>query len=106
MEEKRSFVRYDLGVPAQLSVSPGGTFRGTIIDLSEGGLRIITSQPLEVGSSVEVAATLFRATAEVVWRSVIPDGAVLGMKFTHIPDDQKRALAKLLVSLERHRADL
>ena len=115
---RRLRVRQKVHTPAYASLN--GTSSGQILDLSEivdiseGGMAIQTSSPLQVQRSVNLCLdltatrTCIHTTGEVVWSD--RSGRV-GIRFPQMPDDSLRQLKEwlfvnVMVACVNHRADL
>ena len=111
--QRRSFVRADASLPVRLRVGRD-EWEVTVLDVSEGGLRCSTDQPLPLsgGTSVEVRLELddtlrLDLTAEVV-RARRKDPALpldLGLRFTDLPiTDADRLRRWIFAELRRRRS--
>jgi putative methionine-R-sulfoxide reductase with GAF domain len=118
LRTRRLRVRQKVHTPAYASLN--GTSSGQILDLSEivdiseGGMAIQTSSPLQVQRSVNLCLdltatrTCIHTTGEVVWSD--RSGRV-GIRFPQMPDDSLRQLKEwlfvnVMVACVNHRADL
>src|SRR5580693_521660 len=118
LRTRRLRVRQKVHTPAYASLN--GTSSGQILDLSEivdiseGGMAIQTSSPLQVQRSVNLCLdltatrTCIHTTGEVVWSD--RSGRV-GIRFPQMPDDSLRQLKEwlfvnVMAACVNHRADL
>ena len=118
LRTRRRRVRQKVHTPAYASLN--GTSSGQVLDLSEivdiseGGMAIQTSFPLQVRRNVNLCIDLtatracIHTTGEVVWSD--PSGRV-GIRFPQMPDDAVRQLKEwlfvnIMVACVNHRADL
>jgi putative methionine-R-sulfoxide reductase with GAF domain len=118
LRTRRRRVRQKVHTPAYASLN--GTSSGQVLDLSEivdiseGGMAIQTSFPLQVRRNVNLCIDLtatracIHTTGEVVWSD--PSGRV-GIRFPQMPDDAIRQLKEwlfvnIMVACVNHRADL
>jgi putative methionine-R-sulfoxide reductase with GAF domain len=118
LRTRRLRVRQKVHTPAYASLN--GTSSGQILDLSEivdiseAGMAIQTSSPLQVQRSVNLCLdltatrTCIHTTGEVVWSD--RSGRV-GIRFPQMPDDSLRQLKEwlfvnVMVACVNHRADL
>ena len=118
LRSRRQRVRQKVHTPAYASLN--GTSSGQVLDLSEivdiseGGMAIQTSFPLQVRRNVNLCIDLtatracIHTTGEVVWSD--PSGRV-GIRFPQMPDDAVRQLKEwlfvnIMVACVNHRADL
>ena len=74
MNEQRQWVRCKTRVGVRYAVLPDGLWQqGSTGDLSAGGVRLVTEQPVSAGASVQMAVRLpdreraVNATAQVRW---------------------------------------
>jgi putative methionine-R-sulfoxide reductase with GAF domain len=118
LRTRRRRVRQKVHTPAYASLngSSSGQFLdlSEIVDISEGGMAIQTSFPLQVQRSVNLCLdltatrTCIHTTGEVVWSD--RSGRV-GIRFPQMPDDSLRQLKEwlfvnVMVACVNHRADL
>jgi len=118
LRTRRRRVRQKVHTPAYASLN--GSLSGQVLDLSEivdiseEGMAIQTSSPLEVQRSVNLCLdltatrTCIHTTGEVVWSD--RSGRV-GIRFPQMPDDSLRQLKEwlfvnVMVACVNHRADL
>ena len=118
LRTRRLRVRQKVHTPAYASLN--GTSSGQILDLSEivdiseGGMAIQTSSPLQVLRSVNLCLdltatrTCIHTTGEVVWSD---QSGRVGIRFPQMPDDSLRQLKEwlfvnVMVACVNHRADL
>lgn len=80
-------------------------------DISQGGIFIATSLPLNVGDQVRLRITLpghvLPFALEGVVRWIVPAGATdkqsgMGVEFTTFSDDVRAELGRLVAALEKH----
>lgn len=112
--QRRSFVRADVQLPVRLHVERV-EHEVLALDISEGGLRCSTREPLGLssGTAVEVELALvedlqLRLTAEVVRaRRRFPDAPLdLGLRFTGLPISSADRLRRwIFAELRRQRAN-
>ena len=113
MEEQRRFVRLETRVDVAYTVLPSGTAQRTVTkDLSGGGVRFFTENPLTPGTQLQMALALpgreqpVNVLAEVVWseqRELIGKAdrqrsAENGAKFVEIAPADQEALAQFVAS--------
>ncbi len=93
--ERRRCVRVPVQVPIELRVDNGLDVEGILLDLSEVGMEVLSSQPLCPSSALNVhfalpdGSGLVEAHAEVAWAS--PNGQT-GMRFTGLGESSRSAL--------------
>jgi putative methionine-R-sulfoxide reductase with GAF domain len=118
MRTRRRRVRQKVHTPAYASLNGSSSGQildlSEIVDISEGGMAIQTSSPLQVQRSVNLCLdltatrTCIHTTGEVVWS----DGAGrVGIGFPQMPDESLRQLKEwlfvnVMVACVNHRADL
>ena len=112
--QRRSFVRADVQLPVRLHVERV-EHEILALDISEGGLRCSTREPLGLssGTAVEVDLALeedlqLRLTAEVVRaRRTVPEAPLdLGLRFTGLPIQSADRLRRwIFAELRRQRAN-
>jgi hypothetical protein len=76
------------------------------LDLSEGGILLEMTHPLEDGSAVEIKMVsgerILRAQGEVVHSAALPPGRWhVGVRFTEIPDGDLGAIAREVAKFRR-----
>ncbi len=118
MRTRRRRVRQKVHTPAYASLNGSSSGQvldlSEIVDISEGGMAIQTSFPLQVQRSVNLCLDLtatracIHTTGEVVWSD--RSGRV-GIRFPQMPDDAVRQLKEwlfvnVMVACVNHRADL
>ena len=93
--ERRRCLRVPVQVPVELRVDNGLDVEGILLDLSEVGMEVLSSQPLCPSSALNVhfalpdGSGLVEAHAEVAWAS--PNGQT-GMRFTGLAENSRTAL--------------
>ena len=108
MEERRQFVRLDTRLPTAYRVLPSSEAQHSVTkDISGGGICVFVSDPLRLGTQLQVTITLpdsARAvtfTGEVVWcesseiigKAQQHRSTLAGVKFVAIaPEDQREIL--------------
>jgi putative methionine-R-sulfoxide reductase with GAF domain len=118
LRTRRLRVRQKVHTPAYASLNGSSSGQildlSEIVDISEGGMAIQTSFPLQVQRSVNLCLdltatrTCIHTTGEVVWSD--RSGRV-GIRFPQMPDDSLRQLKEwlfmnVMVACVNHRADL
>ena len=118
LRTRRRRVRQKVHTPAYASLNGSSSGQvldlSEIVDISEGGMAIQTSFPLQVQRSVNLCLDLtatracIHTTGEVVWSD--RSGRV-GIRFPQMPDDAVRQLKEwlfvnVMVACVNHRADL
>jgi putative methionine-R-sulfoxide reductase with GAF domain len=118
LRTRRLRVRQKVHTPAYASLNGSSSGQvldlSEIVDISEGGMAIQTSFPLQVQRSVNLCLDLtatrgcIHTTGEVVWSD--RSGRV-GIRFPQMPDDALRQLKEwlfvnVMVACVNHRADL
>jgi len=118
LRTRRRRVRQKVHTPAYASLNGSSSGQildlSEIVDISEGGMAIQTSFPLQVQRSVNLCLdltatrTCIHTTGEVVWSD--RSGRV-GIRFPQMPDDSLRQLKEwlfvnVMVACVNHRADL
>jgi c-di-GMP-binding flagellar brake protein YcgR len=84
--EHRRYFRHEVDLPVELQLYTGQSFQTKMLNISEGGFAIRTSEPLPEGVvSVQfdlpsIESEKFRGRAVVVWAS----DSVTGLRFLHI----------------------
>src|SRR5271154_12432 len=118
LRTRRLRVRQKVHTPAYASLNGSSSGQvldlSEIVDISEGGMAIQTSFPLQVQRSVNLCLDLtatracIHTTGEVVWSD--RSGRV-GIRFPQMPDESLRQLKEwlfvnVMVACVNHRADL
>src|SRR5579863_6279389 len=118
LRTRRLRVRQKVHTPAYASLNGSSSGQildlSEIVDISEAGMAIQTSFPLQVQRSVNLCLdltatrTCIHTTGEVVWSD--RSGRV-GIRFPQMPDDSRRQLKEwlfvnVMVACVNHRADL
>jgi CheY-like chemotaxis protein len=99
--ERRRSLRVPVQVSVQLRVANGLDIEGILLDLSEDGLEVLSSQPLAPSASLALDFSLpggairIQSEAEVVWAS--PNGQA-GVRFVHPGDGVRRNLREWVSS--------
>lgn len=103
MRNRRRGVRQKVHSPAYASLNGSASGQmldlSEIVDISEGGMAIQTSSPLQVQRSVNLCLDLtatnacIRTTGEVVWAN---QSGRVGIRFPQMPDDSLRQLKEWL----------
>ena len=113
MREKRRFIRFDIALKVAYIVQkdPKVEKFSTTIDVSAQGLRLLTSDMLELGDNVDLKIFLPDALNPahvrgiVVWSKELEAGAShpysTGIDFEKIEEDNKNTFLKFLCSLMR-----
>jgi DNA-binding NarL/FixJ family response regulator len=86
--ERRRSVRVPLQVPVQLFLKDNSEREGILLDLSEDGMDVLTSQPIPISSTIRVRFSLpgdrpMEVTAAIAWTN--PNGQS-GMRFVELED--------------------
>ena len=95
MRERRRYFRNALDSMAQITTSDGRPVRGTLINLSEGGMSLKLNGPVTLNSTVKlrfelpIPGGLVEAKAEVCW---LGRDNLAGIRFLHIEQKMQRAL--------------
>ena len=116
MEERRKFVRLDTRLSTEYRiVSASAATRLVTKDIGGGGVCIFVSEPLSVGTQLQVTITLPDAsrtiafTGEVVWcesyeiigKAQQHRSILAGVKFVSIaPEDQREIMRYVILSLQ------
>jgi DNA-binding response OmpR family regulator len=85
MRERRRYFRCPLQTLVSLSTSSRSAIDATSVNLSEGGMALLTAVPLEVGESMQLSMTLpgtaraIKLQADVSWND---NAGRIGMQFT------------------------
>jgi CheY-like chemotaxis protein len=93
--ERRRCLRVPVQLPVELRVETGLDVEGILLDLSEDGMEVLSSQPLCPSSSLNVRFGLpdgsgqIAAGAEIAWAS--PNGQT-GVRFVGLGEDPRAAL--------------
>jgi putative methionine-R-sulfoxide reductase with GAF domain len=118
MRTRRRRVRQKVHTPAYASLNGSSSGQildlSEIVDISEGGMAIQTSSPLQVQRSVNLCLDLtatracIHTTGEVVWSD---ESGRVGIRFPLMPDEALRQLKEwlfvnVMVACVNHRADL
>lgn len=88
VRERRRYYRCPLQIPIHLSSVSRSEFVGTSVDVSEGGMALASSVPLQVGERVHLKLTLpgMKGTAiitsEVCWTD---NAGRMGLEFVKVP---------------------
>ncbi len=92
--ERRRCFRVPVQAPVQILLGDGSEREGILLDLSEGGLDVVASQPIRPGSLINVGFVLPGANSivlhcQVVWAN--PNGQC-GMRFVDLPENLHNTL--------------
>jgi CheY-like chemotaxis protein len=88
VRERRRYYRCPVQVPVRLSSSSRPEFVATSVDVSEGGMALVSSVPLQVGETVNLKLTLPSAegatqiSSEVCWTD---NAGRVGLQFVKVP---------------------
>jgi CheY-like chemotaxis protein/Tfp pilus assembly protein PilZ len=88
VRERRRYYRYPMQIPIHLSGSSRSEFVATSVDISEGGMALATSVPLQVGERVSLKLTLpgtegtTKISSEVCW---VDNAGRVGLEFVKVP---------------------
>jgi CheY-like chemotaxis protein len=88
VRERRRYYRYPLQIPIHLSSSSRSEFVATSVDISEGGMALASSVPLQVGEKVKLKLALPGADrtatigSEVSWTD---NAGRMGLQFLEVP---------------------
>lgn len=83
---------------------PGSTLRlfGETRNLSESGMLIVAEDPKAPGTPVHFLLRDFQGEARVVWRRESEEGALLGLRFTHLDAQAQEAIQEELKYAARY----
>lgn len=83
---------------------PCSTLRlfGESRNVSETGMLIVSEDPKPPGTPILFLFRDFQGKAEVVWRRESEEGALLGLKFTHLEPPARQALEKMMEYAPRY----
>jgi c-di-GMP-binding flagellar brake protein YcgR len=111
MDNRRKHVRHALAIAAEIAVDDG-TLTAETRDISEGGVSVLLSDPLEEGSTIALSLILtqdgiedpseepFETNANVMWSAATEQGtAMLGLRFAQVSPAQRQRLARFLKAL-------
>ena len=113
LEEQRRFVRVGARLELAYAVLPDGMMRRTaIVDVSAGGLRLLTEQPVPTGASLQIAVSLpgcehpVHAIAQPRWTQTTelldrrgPQRSVqTGLAFVEIAPADQEALGQFIMT--------
>jgi CheY-like chemotaxis protein len=88
VRERRRYYRYPVQIPVHLSSISRPEFTATSVDVSEGGMALASSVPLQVGERVNLKLTLpgmentARISGEVCWTD---NAGRMGLEFVQVP---------------------
>lgn len=103
--ERRRSLRVPVQVPVELRVANGLIVEGILLDLSEDGLEVLSSQPLFPSASVflffrlPASDTEIQTQGHVAWAS--PNGQS-GVRFVGVPDYMRASLREWVASRARN----
>ena len=116
MEERRKFVRLDTRLSTEYRVvSASASTRLVTKDIGGGGVCVFVSEPLKVGTQLDVTVALPESTkkltftGEVVWcesyeiigKAQQHRSVLAGVKFVSIaPEDQREIMRYVILSLQ------
>ena len=94
LDGRLRYLRIGLEVPISLRAKDGNLSEAHLINLSQGGMRIYTDQPIDAGAlqiSCELPGALVAldAEAEIVWHD---DSGNIGVRFVKVPVQHQKAL--------------
>lgn len=95
LDRRLRYHRAGLEVPVSVNCKGRKQPAAHLVNLSEGGMRIHTDDPVEVTKSLHVsfalpgAKSVLKAQAEIAWRD---ESGNVGMRFVKIPPRQQRTL--------------
>ena len=120
MEERRQFVRLDTRLSTDYRVLPSSEPQRSVTkDIGGSGVCVFVTEPLTLGTHVQVTMTLPDAdrqiafTGEVVWcesyeilgKAQQHRSVLAGVKFVSIaPEDQREIMRYVILSLQPHSA--
>jgi hypothetical protein len=98
--ERRRQFRVPVQLPVTLSCNGNAEVEGILLDLSEGGMDVLSAKPLQPGEPISVKfclppATDMLAHAQVVWAN---SNGQTGMQFMYFDEEQSRVLSSWLGS--------
>src|ERR1700674_1628725 len=121
LRTRRRRVRQKVHTPAYASLNGSSSRQildlSEIVEISEEGMAIQTSSPLQVQRSVNLCLdltatrTCIHATGEIVWVVWSDRSGRVGIRFSQMPEDSRRQLKEwlfvnLMVACVNHRAEL
>ena len=111
--EKRRDERLDLSFPIVYSVIEGKKeareLNGTASNISQGGIKLVTQEPSEVGTLLDIKIMMpdnlpeLCGKAKVIWKKGLPDKRSkkteyhLGLKFTDFSSDNRDMISRFMV---------
>ena len=111
MENRRQYTRFEVAIAAEIDTD-GDTLMAEARDISAGGVAVILREPLEEGSSIDLALILtqdgiedpsedpFATRANVMWSAPTEDGrAMVGLRFTQVAPPERKRLERFLAAL-------
>jgi c-di-GMP-binding flagellar brake protein YcgR len=111
--ESREHPRYAVAIAAEIEAD-GDTLIAATRDISDGGVAVVLNEPLDEGSTVELALILtqdgiedatedpFAASANVMWTAPTADGrAMVGLRFVQVAAPERKRLERFLSALAR-----
>ena len=109
LKERRQYPRVSMELPLDYLVKFDPRVRGGIVvDASETGLLIYSTQNIPIGTKLRIAVlfpmeyelTNFEVFAEVIWKKDVEkqeEGYLYGIKFIHILQEDYKKLRQLLI---------
>jgi diguanylate cyclase (GGDEF)-like protein len=107
--DMRQYPRIRVSIPLRvqsLEASAAGTLNARSINISAGGMRMISDSPVSVGQVVRVEISDSRdgidLVGRVVWRAAVHDGRMqVGVKFVNVSEEDRKRLARLVEELRK-----
>lgn len=98
VRERRLSPRFEIELPVDMRFGRSDLqLSGRTVNMSATGLLIHSEDPKPPGTPAHLKLDEFEAWGEVVWqRTAEAGGALLGVRFTHINQEDRRVLANLL----------
>lgn len=110
-KEERKAVRYRVNWSARIMLPDRRIVPARTRDVSEGGFGFVMDEQVQVGTNVNIEATpwidgqqlVIRAKGEITYSMLMSAGSgfSLGLKFTLVPPEHKKALNKALKQLSQ-----
>ena len=94
LEGRLRYHRIGVEVPVSLKTSDAASAKAHLVNVSQGGMRIHSDQPIDTGA-VQIRCELpgfetdLKAEAEVVWHD---QSGNVGIRFVNLPEQQQKAL--------------
>ncbi len=105
----RADKRLPISTPVRYATEEGSEHRGVTLNISKGGMFIVTQQPLSPGTKITLEFQLkgiaqpFHLSGEALWNTLgMPKGSItpgFGLRFTDIPEDRR---VEIGVYVEKH----